>query len=319
MLPRRPIQTERLLLEPAGVVHAPAMQAAILASNDGLARWMSWARTSTLESNLGHLSKAERGWLEGTEYAFTIARGGEVVGGINLRRTVTHAGEGSLGYWVADAAAGQGYMAEAGAAVVEFGFHSVGLERIELRAHVDNPRSARVAEKIGMRREGRARGGTWLNGSEDAFLYGMIASDPRSDTARRVIGRPADAPVVFEPDFSRGLLTAVAQDEEDGALLMVAHMNEEAYARTLSTGHAWFWSRSREKLWEKGETSGNYLVVRAVTLDCDGDAVLLRVAPAGPACHTGARTCFHNPVLLDDPAAAPVKVAKRRARHPKGQ
>jgi phosphoribosyl-AMP cyclohydrolase len=78
---------------------------------------------------------------------------------------------------------------------------------------------------------------------------------------------------------------------------MVAHMNEEAYARTLATGHAWFWSRSRGELWEKGATSGNFLVVDTVTLDCDGDAVLLAVSPAGPACHTGARSCFHNPVV----------------------
>ena len=99
-----------------------------------------------------------------------------------------------------------------------------------------------------------------------------------------------------KPDFSRGLVTAVVVEEGGGDVLMVAHMNEEAYRLTLDTGHAWFWSRSRERLWEKGETSGDYLDVRSVTLDCDGDAVLLRVSPHGPACHTGARTCFHNPV-----------------------
>ncbi|MFN2466366.1 MAG: phosphoribosyl-AMP cyclohydrolase [Candidatus Dormibacteria bacterium] len=99
----------------------------------------------------------------------------------------------------------------------------------------------------------------------------------------------------MSPDFSRGLLTAVVQDEADGAVLMVAHMNQEAYERTLATGHGWFWSRSRDRLWEKGESSGNVMVVSEVSLDCDGDAVLLRVRPAGPACHTGARSCFHNP------------------------
>ncbi len=98
------------------------------------------------------------------------------------------------------------------------------------------------------------------------------------------------------PDFSRGLLTAVVQDDADGAVLMVAHMNAEAYAKTCSSGRAWFWSRSRQRLWEKGETSGNYLELRSMTLDCDGDSVLLRVAPAGPTCHTGARSCFHQPV-----------------------
>jgi phosphoribosyl-AMP cyclohydrolase len=97
------------------------------------------------------------------------------------------------------------------------------------------------------------------------------------------------------PDFSRGLVTAVVQDAADGTVLMVAHMDQEAYRRTLDSGHAWFWSRSRERLWEKGESSGNYLDVKSVTIDCDGDAVLLQVAPHGPACHTGERSCFHNP------------------------
>jgi len=110
------------------------------------------------------------------------------------------------------------------------------------------------------------------------------------------VNRPADQPAITAPDFSHGLVTAVVQDDADGAVLMVAHMNQEAYELTRSTGHAWFWSRSRERLWEKGETSGNHLVVRSITIDCDGDALLLRVAPAGPACHTGARSCFHNPV-----------------------
>jgi phosphoribosyl-AMP cyclohydrolase len=72
-------------------------------------------------------------------------------------------------------------------------------------------------------------------------------------------------------------------------------MNEEAYRRTLETRRAWFWSRSRDHLWQKGEKSGNVMDVDSVTIDCDGDSVLLRVHPHGPACHTGARSCFHNP------------------------
>ena len=102
-------------------------------------------------------------------------------------------------------------------------------------------------------------------------------------------------PGLTAPDFSGGLVTAVVQDADDGAVLMVAHMNEEAYRRTLESDRAWFWSRSRNQLWQKGETSGNFLDVDSVTIDCDGDAVLLRVHPHGPACHTGARSCFHNP------------------------
>jgi phosphoribosyl-ATP pyrophosphohydrolase/phosphoribosyl-AMP cyclohydrolase len=93
------------------------------------------------------------------------------------------------------------------------------------------------------------------------------------------------------PDFSRGLITAVVQDDRDGAVLMVAHMNEEAYRRTVASGQAWFWSRSRNELWEKGATSGNRMKVVEARLDCDGDAVLLRVEPDGPACHLGTRTC----------------------------
>jgi phosphoribosyl-AMP cyclohydrolase len=100
---------------------------------------------------------------------------------------------------------------------------------------------------------------------------------------------------ISEPDFSAGLVTAVVQDVDDNAVLMVAHMNQDAYWRTLHTRRAWFWSRSRDQLWEKGATSGNFMDVDSVTLDCDGDAVLLRVHAHGPACHTGARSCFHNP------------------------
>ncbi len=105
---------------------------------------------------------------------------------------------------------------------------------------------------------------------------------------------PAGA--ITEPDFSAGLITAVVQDAADGAVLMVAHMNQEAYQRTLTTRRAWFWSRSRGQLWQKGETSGNLMDVEAISVDCDGDAVLLRVHPHGPACHTGERSCFHNPI-----------------------
>lgn len=95
-----------------------------------------------------------------------------------------------------------------------------------------------------------------------------------------------------------GLITAVVQDDESSEVLMVAHMNREAWAATLQTGHATFFSRSRQRLWEKGESSGNLMHVRAVRIDCDSDAVLLRVHPDGPACHTGERTCFYTEVGL---------------------
>ncbi len=91
-----------------------------------------------------------------------------------------------------------------------------------------------------------------------------------------------------------GLITAVATDAESGALLMVAHMNAEALERTLATGEAHFWSRSRRCLWRKGETSGHVLSVVETLIDCDQDAVWLRVRPHGPACHTGAPSCFYR-------------------------
>lgn len=90
----------------------------------------------------------------------------------------------------------------------------------------------------------------------------------------------------------RGLITTVVQDDETGEVLMVAHMNAESLAKTLQTGETWFWSRSRQELWHKGATSGATQRVVDIRLDCDGDALLARVNPNGPACHTGERTCF---------------------------
>ena len=85
---------------------------------------------------------------------------------------------------------------------------------------------------------------------------------------------------------------AIVQDSATGRVLMLAWMDEEAERLTRETNEAWFWSRSRERLWRKGETSGNVLAVDELRDDCDGDAILLRVTPAGPACHTGSTTCF---------------------------
>jgi phosphoribosyl-AMP cyclohydrolase / phosphoribosyl-ATP pyrophosphohydrolase len=88
------------------------------------------------------------------------------------------------------------------------------------------------------------------------------------------------------------LRAAIVQDANDGRVLMLAWMNGEALRLTRETGEAWFWSRSRERLWKKGETSGNVLAVEELRDDCDGDALLVRVRPAGPACHTGSTSCF---------------------------
>lgn len=91
-----------------------------------------------------------------------------------------------------------------------------------------------------------------------------------------------------------GLVPCIAQDWRTGEVLTLAYMDEDALARTRESGDVWFFSRSRGELWHKGETSGNFLRLRALRFDCDLDAVLALVEPEGPACHTGERTCFHN-------------------------
>ena len=94
------------------------------------------------------------------------------------------------------------------------------------------------------------------------------------------------------------LIAAIAQDSETGDVLMLAWMNREALAATISSGRGTYWSRSRNELWVKGATSGHTQLVTAISLDCDGDAVLLKVRQVGGACHTGDRTCFHNKVEI---------------------
>lgn len=109
---------------------------------------------------------------------------------------------------------------------------------------------------------------------------------------------------VLMPKFDRdGLIVAIASDAGTGEVLMVAHMNAEALARTIATGEAWFWSRSRQKFWRKGEESGNTLTVAELRVDCDQDAILLKVAISGDgvACHQGYRSCFYRSVPLGEP------------------
>ena len=101
----------------------------------------------------------------------------------------------------------------------------------------------------------------------------------------------------LDPKYdANGLVTAVATHAETGELLMLAHMNADALAKTIETGEAWFWSRSRARLWKKGESSGHVLAVREMRVDCDQDAIWLIVQPAGPACHTGEPSCFYRRV-----------------------
>ncbi len=109
---------------------------------------------------------------------------------------------------------------------------------------------------------------------------------------------PAADTLDAEPVYDeRGLVPCVVQDWDTGEVLTLAYMNAEALARTRATGELHLWSRSRGELWHKGATSGNTQAVRALRTDCDGDTVLALVQPAGPACHTGERTCFHRGAL----------------------
>lgn len=125
----------------------------------------------------------------------------------------------------------------------------------------------------------------------------------------------------------QGLIPAIAQDFATGEVLMLAYMNQEALQKTLATGIAHYWSRSRAKLWQKGETSGHIQHVHDIRYDCDADTLLIRVEQVGVACHTGARSCFFH-TLSESPAAAPIQestdllarlyrvVLERKARAP---
>ena len=98
----------------------------------------------------------------------------------------------------------------------------------------------------------------------------------------------------------KGLIPAIVQDADTGEVLMLGYMNEEALRHTLSSGEAWFYSRSRQELWHKGETSGNRIKVRSVWKDCDSDTILVVAEPTGPVCHTGEKTCFFQQLNEED-------------------
>jgi len=99
------------------------------------------------------------------------------------------------------------------------------------------------------------------------------------------------------PKFDeKGLIPAIIQDADNGQVLMLGYMDQESFQRTLASGEVWFYSRSRQELWHKGETSGVTLYVRSIFLDCDEDAILVQVNAAGPVCHTGERSCFFQEI-----------------------
>ena len=119
--------------------------------------------------------------------------------------------------------------------------------------------------------------------------------EERGIPVRPIIGGAALEDVTVRLDGS-GLAPAIVQHAETGEVLMMAYVSAESLRRTLESGDAWFYSRSRAELWRKGETSGSYMRVRSASVDCDGDTLLLKVEPEGPACHTGERTCFFTPL-----------------------
>lgn len=120
---------------------------------------------------------------------------------------------------------------------------------------------------------------------------------------------------------SNGLITAVIQDVSTKEVLMVAYMNEESLRKTIETGQTWFFSRSRNELWHKGETSGNFQQVKGIRYDCDGDALLIEVEPQGPSCHTGERSCFYRSIVESEPNSSVIsqlfETVKERKANPK--
>jgi phosphoribosyl-ATP pyrophosphohydrolase/phosphoribosyl-AMP cyclohydrolase len=100
----------------------------------------------------------------------------------------------------------------------------------------------------------------------------------------------------------KGLIPAIVQDTRNGEVLMLGYMNKESLKRTLTSGDVWFYSRSRQELWHKGETSGNFLRLKSIIKDCDSDALLVKAEPTGPVCHTGNQTCFFQQLESEDTA-----------------
>jgi phosphoribosyl-AMP cyclohydrolase len=143
---------------------------------------------------------------------------------------------------------------------------------------------------------------------------GRVLAD-QSLFAQRGSAEEVEEGRAFAPKFDAdGLLTCVATDARSGEVLMVAHMNAQALANTIATGEAWYFSRSRKSLWRKGETSGHVQRVVEMRLDCDQDAVWIKVEQAGPgACHTGRRSCFYRAVPLGRGADASLRLEFRDA------
>ena len=128
----------------------------------------------------------------------------------------------------------------------------------------------------------------------------MAFTQPSPELLERARQQVADLGIAFD---DRGLVPAIVQQRDTGEILMMAWMSAESLALTLATRTTWFWSRSRQELWNKGATSGNVQRVERLFYDCDADCLLVTVDSPGPACHTGNRTCFYREVALPAPGA----------------
>lgn len=178
MIPRRAIDTERLRLEPIETQHAERTWAAVEASLVELRAWMAWALETSRDQTEAFVRDAVEAWSAGREYDFAVLQERSVIGGIGVRWSRSDQRIGEMGYWVRSDVTGRGFATEAGRAMVTFGFGTLGLYRLELRAGVVNVASQRVAEKLGFRREGTLRRGCpHGTAGYDCHLYGLLATD----------------------------------------------------------------------------------------------------------------------------------------------
>jgi ribosomal-protein-serine acetyltransferase len=176
----RLITTGRLTLEATSLGHGDPLWQAVSASLTELRKWMPWAIEPSLQDTLAYVAAVDKQWDNGTGWNFTIALNQEAIGCIGLGSYDVAVKSCSLGYWLRSDCAGNGYITEAGSHVTAVAFQDVGLHRLCLQAAVDNRASARVAEKLGFRREGRLRHGSrGAEGWHDTYLYGLISDDDR--------------------------------------------------------------------------------------------------------------------------------------------
>ena len=177
-VPRESISTARLRLEPVEPRLSDGIWEATRASLPELRPWLSWAGTASPEQTRAFTEGALQTWEAGTDYPFAVLEGSEVVGAMGCHRAVLARKIGEVGYWLRTDRTGRGYATEATGAVVRWGFEVLGMERMELRAGVDNLASQAVAERLGFRREGRLRRGCpHPDGGYDCYIYGLLRED----------------------------------------------------------------------------------------------------------------------------------------------